>query len=340
MPQRIARVLGLVLLFSLAHPLPAQDQARQKLPPPGAPPPAGTLWTEPGDIASRNLYYGSGGEGGQPRGVMTFLKEDLAGSSPKFDVVDEAGTKWKVKLGPEAAPETAASRLLWAVGYTTTEDYFVPALKVEGLPPHLQRGQNFVGADGVVHNARLKRAPEDMKKAGAWKWKGSPLRGTREFDGLRVMMALMNNWDLKDSNNAIYQGGPDPSQQAYIVSDLGASFGTSGRSWTQQRSKGNLRSYGNSRFIVQVTDEYVDFAAPATPVPILFFDFSDFVSRVRMRWIGRHISRAHARWMGDLLAQLSPRQICDAFRAAGYSPPQAEGFARIVEERIAELEQL
>jgi hypothetical protein len=28
--------------------------------------------------------------------------------------------------------------------------------------------------------------------------------GTREFNGLRVMMALINNWDLKANNNSVY----------------------------------------------------------------------------------------------------------------------------------------
>jgi hypothetical protein len=41
--------------------------------------------------------------------------------------------------------------------------------------------------------------------------------------------------------------------------------------------------------------------------------------------------------MGDLLAHLSPQQIRDAFRAAGYSSGQVEGFGEIVEKRIAEL---
>ncbi len=34
-----------------------------------------------------------------------------------------------------------------------------------------------------------------------------PFEDTREWNGLRVMMALMNNWDLKDENNAIYDTG-------------------------------------------------------------------------------------------------------------------------------------
>lgn len=340
MLRRTAALLGTMLLVSCVLPLAAQDEGRQRLPQPNAPQPAGVLWSEPADIASRDLFYGPGGEADAPRGVTTFVKEDLAGSNPKFDVVDEEGTKWKVKLGAEASPETVASRLLWAVGYTTNEDYFVPELKVEGLPAHLQRGQQYVGRDGMVHNARLKRVSADSKKSGRWKWKENPFRGTREFDGLRVMMALMNNWDLKDSNTAIYQDPSDSSQATYMVSDLGASFGTNGLSWTQKRSKGNLHSYEGSRFITRVDDEYVDFGTPAAPVPIEIFDLPDFVSRMRLRWIGHRVSRAHARWMGDLLAQLSPEQIRDAFRAGGYSPQQVEAFSRVVEQRIAELERL
>lgn len=343
MRKRIALALWLALLLAGVPRLPAQEQQeqhRQQLPQPDAPQPAGALWSDPVDIASRDLYYGSGGEAGRPQGVVTFVKEDMEGTSPKFDVVDAEGTRWKVKLGVEAAPETVASRLLWAVGYTTDQEYFVADLQVEGLPAHLRRGQKYVGRDGHVRNARLKRAPEDMKKSGQWKWKENPFQGTREFDGLRVMMAVLNNWDLKDVNTAIYQDKSDPSQQTYIVSDLGASFGTTGRAFRQEKSKGNLRSYEASQFITRVDDEYVDFATPGPPSPILFFELPEFVSREQMRWIGHRVSRTHARWMGDLLARLSPEQIRDAFRAGGYSPQQAEAFARIVEGRIAQLEQL
>lgn len=59
-----------------------------------------------------------------------------------------------------------------------------------------------------------------------------------------------------------------------------------------------------------------------------------------MRWIGRHIPRKDVRWIGQLLAQLSPEQIRDSFRAAGYSPAEVEGYAKVVEGRIGELENL
>ena len=59
-----------------------------------------------------------------------------------------------------------------------------------------------------------------------------------------------------------------------------------------------------------------------------------------MHWVGKHIPRADAKWLGSLLAQLSPDQIRDAFRAAGYSQEQVEGYTSAVQARIAQLAKL
>src|SRR5215472_6343470 len=64
------------------------------------------LWSDPSDLASRDLFYGPGGAAHQPHGHVTFVEEDLDGSNPKFVVRDQDGVKWKVKLGLEARPET------------------------------------------------------------------------------------------------------------------------------------------------------------------------------------------------------------------------------------------
>src|ERR1035438_7435816 len=56
------------------------------------------LWRSPGDIRSRNLFYGSGGEDHAPHTTYTFEKEDTEGTSPKFIIHDENGVKWKVKI--------------------------------------------------------------------------------------------------------------------------------------------------------------------------------------------------------------------------------------------------
>ncbi len=298
------------------------------------------LWREPRDIASRSLFYGRGGKAHAPHGSFTFLKEDLGGSNPKFDVRDDAGVKWKVKLGSEARPETVASRLVWAVGYFANEDYFVPELRVQDVSGRLHRGANLVSPAGIVRNVRLKRSSEDEKKIGIWQWSSDPFTGTRELNGLRVLMAVINNWDLKDENNAVYQVSSPRSSRVYMVSDLGASFGTTGLSWTRDGSRGNLNAYAHSKWIRQLTPEYVDFNVPSRPALDHFPDIPELLMRLGLREIGWHIPRSDAKWMGGLLGRLSAQQIRDAFRAAGYDTEQVEGFSRALEGRIAWLQKL
>jgi hypothetical protein len=300
------------------------------------------LWRDSGNIASRDLFYGPGGAAHQPHGRVTFVEEDLEGSNPKFVVRDEDGVKWKVKLGLEARPETAASRLVWAAGYFANEDYFVPELKVDGLPSHLHRGQKFVSPGGIVRNARLKRYLKGEKKIGSWQWDDDPFTATRELNGLRLLMALINNWDLKDDNNSIYQEQtPDGKPECvYMVSDLGASFGTPNLTWPLKRSRGDLKHYEDSKFLTASRDDSVDVRTPGRPSWFFWFEHPEYRTRVRLLHLGRDIPLADARWLGELLSRLSPAQIRDAFRAADYSPEEVEGFAEVVEERIGELREL
>jgi hypothetical protein len=268
----------------------------------------------------------------------------MDGTSPKFVVHDENGVKWKVKMGHEARPETVASRLVWAVGYSTNEDYFLPEFHVEGMPGHLHRGQQFIQPQGIAHDVRLKRYLEGEKKVDTWKWSDNPFTATQELNGLKVMMALINNWDLKDVNNSIYyekhpegSGGPE---NIYMVSDIGASFGSTGVSWKRAGADGDLHTYSRSKFLLKVTPTYVDFATPSRPMAMDVFYPPDFFMRMHMRWIGKRVPHNDVKWIAQLLAQLSPEQIRDAFRAAGYKPDEVEGFSKVVEGRIAQLNKL
>lgn len=302
------------------------------------------LWRDPVDIKTRNLFYGPGGEDHAPQTSCIFEKEDTKGTSPKFICHDEKGARWKVKMGAEARPETAASRFVWAAGYSASEDYFLPELHVEGMPEHLHRGRQFIGPGGAAHNVRLKLYLSGGKKVGDWKWEDNPFSSTRELNGLRVIMAILNNWDTKDINNAIYSVKPSEGsagpERMFIVSDLGATFGTTGVSWRRAATDGSLKFYDGSKFILKTTPAYVDFATPSCPFLLDVFDPFDFFMRVHMRWIGRRIPRSDVHWMGQVLAQLSPEQIQDAFRAAGYSSEETKGFSKVVEERIAALGQI
>ena len=298
------------------------------------------FWRDPSDIASRNLFYGPGGRDHQPRGPFMFVKEDREGSNPKFTVTGSDGVEWKAKLGVEARPETVATRIVWAIGYAADQDYFLDEIHVSGLPEHLHRGQSLVGAGGSIRNVRLEREQKGHK-LGTWKWKRSPFEHTREFNALRVVMAVINDWDLKDANNSRREiATKTGKEQVFYISDLGATFGTNAIARPRSKSKGDLCSYQESAFIKKITPDYIDFATPKRPPVVFLVSPFEFMRRVHLDWIGHRIPRADARWTGELLGRLSVRQIEDAFRAAGYSPWEIEGFTKVVRSRIEELEKL
>jgi len=157
------------------------------------------------------------------------------------------------------------------------------------------------------------------------------------------MMAVMNNWDLKNVNNSVYSDKAN-DRQIFLVNDIGASFGTNGLSWTRARSKGNIESFKGSKFITHSTDTEVDFATPKAPTGVLIasvgFTAKDFAMRSGLAWIGNNVPRADAKWMGSLLGQLSHQQLADAFRAGNFPADQIEAYVEIVESRIAELQKL
>ena len=292
------------------------------------------LWRDRGDVAALDLLHGPGGKEHQPGSNFRFIEESKSGSSPKFYVEDENGSKWKVKLGHEAKSDVAATRLVWAAGYFADEDYYRPEIRVQGMKP-LSRGQEYVSDGGLVRGARLEREG-DRKTLKNWSWYENPYVGTREFNGLRVMMALINNWDLKENNNDNYDEGSPEGR--YVTSDLGASFGRTGNSFS--RSRGVMKDYEKTKFIKKVTPESVDFVMHSRPFFLFIFNFPYYGSRTRMENIAKNIPIADARWLGNRLGQFSPEQIGDCFRGAGFSPAEVDGYTRVVMQRIAVLKAL
>ena len=292
------------------------------------------VWRENPNLADLNVLEGPGGRNHSPGTDFEFIKESEGGTAPKFLVKDENGRRWKVKLGPEAKPETAASRLMWAAGYLADDDYYRSEIRVAGMK-RILHGAPYTSAGGVVHEARLERIDEDTKSR-RWSWKKAPAGQTREFNGLRVMMALLNNWDLKTENNAIHDTG---NGQFYVVSDLGASFGRTGDSFL--RSKGVLRDFAQAKFIHRVKGDQVDFVMHSRPFFLsVIFRPDYYIRRTRIEGIAKHIPLADARWLGHELGRLSERQIGDCFRAAGYSSSEVEGYTRAVTRRIEALKGL
>jgi len=292
------------------------------------------IWQDRGDIASLDLSSGAGGRQREPAAEFTFVEASASGTSPKFVVEDEHGVRWKVKLGEEAKAETAAARLLWAAGYLVDEDYYRARIHVSGLP-RLDRGQEFVSAGDIVSGARLERDTGHTASTH-WSWYDNPFVGTREFNGLRVMMALINNWDLKEVNNS--SSAPEGKGLEFAVTDLGASFGRTGDSF--ERSKQVLEDYAKSRFIDGVTVTDIDFVMRSRPFFLSVFSVRNYRARLKMESIVKHVPIVDARWIGARLGRLSRAQIQDCFTAAGFSEGDATTYTDVVMQRIAALEAL
>ena len=273
--------------------------------------PRGTpiLWRAPADISSRNLYLGPGGERMKPDlRHIKFIKEEKGGYSKKFRISDASGREWVAKVGNEAQAETAAVRLLWAAGYETEVNYLIPHLTIPGK--------------GSFENVRLEARPDSEKRFEEWKWTDNPFIGSREFQGLKVMMVLMSNWDIKDSNNEIVLvKGTD--RLRYIISDLGATFGKTGSLpffWRFTRSRNKPEDYEKATFVKEVDGNYVDFHYGG-----------------KKREVFDDITIADAKWIGHLLSRLSRRQIADAFRAANYDRQDQAVLTAAVLDRIDQL---
>jgi len=304
----ISTILLLAVVFSLTSVNTgfAKPKEKKRLP-------SGTavLWRTPDDIGSRDLYLGPGGSSMRPDlRRLTFLKEEKGGYSKKFRVRDASGREWVAKIGKESQSETAAVRLLWGLGYLTEVNYLAPRATIPGK--------------GTFTNVRFEARPKDWDRVQEWKWKQNPFVKSREFQGLKIMMALMNNWDIKDSNNQIvYVRGNNGDELRYIISDLGATFGhasTTPLFWRITRSRNNPKNYAKSDFLEKVKGNRV----------VLHYGGKN-------RGLFKDITIDDALWIGSLLAVLSDQQLTDAFRAANYTPNQSALMASVIRRRTNEL---
>ncbi|HYP27052.1 MAG TPA: hypothetical protein VE262_10075 [Blastocatellia bacterium] len=283
------------------------------------------LWREPTDIESRDLFHGPTGEEGAPNpsGKFTFVKRSTSGTSEKIIVDDDKGRSWTVKFGPEARPETSASRIVWAAGYHVDPAYFVERTHIEG------RG----GFD--IWDVRFELRDDGLKELGTWSWMANPFMGTRELQGLKVVMALINNWDLKDENNKVSrpnkESGGDRTQRIHYVSDLGGTLGSTGNGLRKipgfsnlpAGSKGDPNAYANQVFIDGVQNGQVKFHYEGKNPKAL-----------------EGVTVENARWMGNLLGRLSDKQLSDAFRAGGFDEAETGIYVRAMRDRINQLKNL
>jgi len=297
----------MVSLLILPYPTLGQkdkDKNKNLKTPSGAP----VLWREPADIESRNLLLGAGGEAMKPDvSHVTFIEQKQGGFSTKYRVRDAAGNEWVAKIGSEAQPDTSANRLLWAAGYETEIAYLIPHLVIDGK--------------GAFDNVRLEARPKGVKRTGNWSWEENPFKGTPQFQALKIMMLLINNWDMKDQNNEILATRDEATGEnevRYVISDLGGSFGKTGGVISRSRNKPS--DYVKADFIEKVNGDTIAFHYGG-----------------KNKKLFENISIADARWLSSWLSRLSDEQIKDAFRAANYSTAQVDQLSSAFRERLKTL---
>src|SRR4030095_7489167 len=84
--------------------------------------------------------------------------------SINYRVRDGSGKVWVAKLRSEAQPETAAVRLMWALGYVTEINYLVPCIKIEGAPA--SKVKKCEG--GGFADAKFEARPAEVKRLENW----------------------------------------------------------------------------------------------------------------------------------------------------------------------------
>lgn len=287
----------------------------------GAADPAAILWKDPGDIASRDLFWGMGSAERAPKGPFTFVERDSGGTQPKIVVTDARGDTWDVKFGREVHAEVAANRFVWALGYGTEEMYFVKTGVVKGAKG-LGDASGHISEEGNFLNARFRRRNPNMTRIDEeWTLRENPFLNQKEFSGFKILMTLLANWDIGGTRNTrvIRVTQPDGTvEKWYAVTDLGATFGRMGGR-ISDHSKWNLEHYKAEGFIEKIEGGEVHLDYDGT---------ESGVDRVPIE---------HARWFAALLTQLTPEQVRRAFEAAAATPEEIDGFSKRVLEKIGEL---
>jgi len=306
-----------VMLLAVLAVLSATACAKAKRPAlqPSAPVPGAVLWVDPADLATRDLFYGPWGKENAPNPADTFtlLATKHSGVNMGLTVKDGQDREWSVKLpypgglDSEAPVEVAVSRLLSAVGYLQPAVYFLPAFRLkDDLGTRTMVGGRF----------RLKDA--SLKDKGEWRWEENPFIGSKPYQGLQVILMMLNSTDLKNRNNTLYHRRTgDLVEQWFAVRDVGAALGDYDRFTPRKNHAG---AFEKTPFIFGVNNGFVDFAYKGWYRP----------------FVEDRVTPADVEWASALLGRLSDQQWNDAFRAAGYQPALASRFITRLKEKVAE----
>ena len=291
------------------------------------------IWRDPGPAETRDLAAGPGGRDGAPAPPFRFIEEHTTGSHPCVSVRDAHDRVWRVKWGAEVHTEVFASRLAWAAGYFVETNYFVPQGRIEGVRDR-QRTRDVLNDEGDFLGACFELDEQDLIKhfdEESWAWNENPFAGTRELNGLKVVMMLVSNWDNKDvrdvargSNTAIfeYPAGHKKWEARYLIIDWGAALGSWGSN-VLSRGRWNAAAFAaqNDQFIRGTDGDHVlwGYKGQRTDDAI------------------REITRSDVRWLHGVLSGLSAEQLAAGIRASGGTESEITDFTTAILDRIRRL---
>jgi hypothetical protein len=291
------------------------------------------VWRDPGPAESVDFAAGPGGRDGAPSPPFTFVEEHTTGSFPSMSVRDARGRVWRVKWGNEVHTETFAARLAWAAGYFVEVNYFVPAGHID-CPETLGRTRECIAPDGSFRDARFELDEPDVVKhfdEHSWAWNDNPFVGTRELNGLKIVMMLLSNWDNKDvrdvargSNTAIFEHrvAHDVLEARYLIIDWGAALGTWG-SHVLTRGRWDCEAFAaqNDQFILGLDGDCVLWGYKGQRT-------ADAVAG---------ITRADVVWLYKRLEGITDEQLAAGLRASGGTESEIAGFTKALRDRLNRL---
>lgn len=295
------------------------------------------IWTDPGDVGRLSLAFGAGGAEGAPAPPFHFIEEHAAGSQPCVSVRDGRGRRWRVKWGHEARVEAFATRFAWACGYFAEVTHFVPSGTIAGAAA-LGRARACIDPSGSFSDGRFELDDPQVRKffdEHSWAWDDNPFLGSRELSGLKIVVMLLSNWDVKDrrdvargSNTAIYEARigrwPRHHHEAqYLLADWGGAMGKWGTSVvTRDRWDPAGFEAQTPQFVTGTDNGCVRFGYTGQ----------------RTADIAGDIPIDHVRWFRRVAGQLTEEQLAEGLRASAATDDEAVRFARALVERIRQLE--
>jgi hypothetical protein len=268
-----------------------------------------------------DAYYGPWGAEAAPAPAVEyrFVKPKTSGVNPGMTVIDPGGRKWSVKQAPhddrgdEGPIEVVVSRILSLAGYHQPPVYYLPSFT---LVDTFGRRREPGGRFRLSHPA--------FKERETWSWQNNPFIGSRPYQGLLVILMLLNSSDLRDTNNSIFELRHDDGtgELRYVVRDLGTALGGTSR---YQRRRGDLELFERLPFATGLRDGYVV--------------FDNYAGWGQDLFRGR-ITGADVEWACQRLDDIRLLEWRDAFRAGHYAEATALRYIARIRQKVGEARAL